>query len=59
MTINYVGHADKWDTITIDGDLKKQDAAVSYIHDGKTIAMASVFRDKLSLETESAMEKSG
>ena len=58
VTINYVGHAERWDTIKIDGDLKKQDAAVSYIHDGRTLAMASVFRDKLSLEIESAMEKS-
>jgi NADPH-dependent 2,4-dienoyl-CoA reductase/sulfur reductase-like enzyme/nitrite reductase/ring-hydroxylating ferredoxin subunit len=57
VTINYVGHAEKWDTIKVEGDLKKQDAAVSYIHDGKTLAMASVFRDLFSLETEASMER--
>jgi NADPH-dependent 2,4-dienoyl-CoA reductase/sulfur reductase-like enzyme/nitrite reductase/ring-hydroxylating ferredoxin subunit len=56
VTINYVGHADKWDTIKIDGDLKNQDAAVSYLHEGKTLATATVFRDKESLAAEKQME---
>jgi NADPH-dependent 2,4-dienoyl-CoA reductase/sulfur reductase-like enzyme/nitrite reductase/ring-hydroxylating ferredoxin subunit len=57
VTINYVGHAEKWDSIKVEGDLGKQDAAVSYIKDGKTIAMASIFRDLFSLETEASMER--
>jgi NADPH-dependent 2,4-dienoyl-CoA reductase/sulfur reductase-like enzyme len=56
VTINYVGHAEKWDTIKVEGDLKKQDAAVSYVRAGKTLAMATVFRDKDSLEIETQME---
>ena len=56
VTINYVGHAEKWDAIKIDGELDKQDAAVSYVKGGKTIAMASVFRDLFSLQTEARME---
>jgi len=58
VTINYVGHAETWDSIKVDGDLSKQDAAVSYIKGGKTLALATVFRDLFSLDTEANMERS-
>ncbi len=57
VTINYVGHAEKWDAISVDGSLEQQDAAVTYRLAGKTLAVATVFRDKASLEAEVAMER--
>jgi hypothetical protein len=30
VPINYVDHAEKWDTIDIDGDIEKRDCSVTY-----------------------------
>ena len=35
VPINYVGHAEKWDEIEIDGDIKARDCVVRYRRDGK------------------------
>jgi NADPH-dependent 2,4-dienoyl-CoA reductase/sulfur reductase-like enzyme/nitrite reductase/ring-hydroxylating ferredoxin subunit len=56
VPINYVGHAEKWDTIDIDGDVEKRECSVSYKRDGRTLAVATIFRDLESLEAESEME---
>jgi len=57
VPINYVGHAEKWDSIHIDGDLEKKDCTVTYQRDGRTLAVVTVFRDLKSLRAESEMEK--
>jgi len=57
VPINYVGHAEKWDTIDIDGDVMKRDCVVRYKLGGKTLAVASIYRDKDSLEASAEMEK--
>jgi NADPH-dependent 2,4-dienoyl-CoA reductase/sulfur reductase-like enzyme len=57
VPINYVGHAEKWDTIDIDGDVEKRDCSVSYKRDGRTLAVATISRDLESLEAESRMER--
>jgi NADPH-dependent 2,4-dienoyl-CoA reductase/sulfur reductase-like enzyme/nitrite reductase/ring-hydroxylating ferredoxin subunit len=57
VPINYVGHAEKWDTIDIDGDVEKRDCSVSYKRDGRTLAVATIFRDLESLQAESGMER--
>ena len=57
-TIAYVGHAEKWDRVKIDGTLADKDAAVAFLSDGKTLAMATVGRDRSSLEAEVAFERS-
>jgi apoptosis-inducing factor 3 len=57
VTISYVGHAAKWDAIEVAGDIAKQDCAVSYRRDGRLLALATIFRDRQSLETEAAMER--
>jgi len=57
VPINYVGHAEKWDSIHIDGDLEKKDCTVTYQGDGRTLAVVTVFRDLKSLRAESEMEK--
>jgi NADPH-dependent 2,4-dienoyl-CoA reductase/sulfur reductase-like enzyme/nitrite reductase/ring-hydroxylating ferredoxin subunit len=57
IPINYVGHAEKWDSVQIDGNLDEHDCAVTYFHRGRRVAVATVFRDRVSLEAELAMER--
>jgi hypothetical protein len=57
IPINYVGHAEKWDDIAIEGDIAGKDCVLRYRRGGKTLAVASIFRDKESLEAEIAMER--
>lgn len=57
VSINYVGHAQKWDTIEIDGDISARDCLLRYKRNGRTLAVASIFRDVESLEAELAMER--
>jgi len=56
VVINYVGHAERWDRIDIDGSLDAHDCAVHYKRGGRTLASATIFRDLASLQAEAAME---
>jgi NADPH-dependent 2,4-dienoyl-CoA reductase/sulfur reductase-like enzyme/nitrite reductase/ring-hydroxylating ferredoxin subunit len=57
VPINYVGHAEQWDEVAIDGDLKSKDCLLRFKRNGKMLAVASIFRDVESLEAELAMEQ--
>jgi NADPH-dependent 2,4-dienoyl-CoA reductase/sulfur reductase-like enzyme/nitrite reductase/ring-hydroxylating ferredoxin subunit len=57
VTVNYVGHAEQWDRIDVDGDVSKRDAAVRYMRGEKVLALATISRDQESLTQEIAMEK--
>jgi len=57
--ISYVGHAEKWDAVRIDGDPAKLDCAVRYELAGRVLAVATIGRDLESLRTEAAMESVG
>ena len=57
VPINYVGHAETWDEIQIDGDIKKKDCTLRFKHNGRVRAVASIFRDLESLQAEAAMER--
>jgi apoptosis-inducing factor 3 len=57
LPINYVGHAEKWDALEIEGDIKARDCVVRYRRDGKLLAVASIYRDVDSLKEEWAMER--
>ena len=48
--------AEAWDSATVDGDLAARDATVTYTRNGRTQAVATVFRDMSSLEAEAKME---
>jgi apoptosis-inducing factor 3 len=56
VQISYLGHAEKWDTIAIDGDIEKKDCSISYKRDGRTLAVVTISRDLESLVAESEME---
>jgi NADPH-dependent 2,4-dienoyl-CoA reductase/sulfur reductase-like enzyme/nitrite reductase/ring-hydroxylating ferredoxin subunit len=57
VPINYVGHAEKWDDIAIEGDVGKRDCVVRYRQGGRVLAVASIYRDRESLEAAAGMEK--
>ncbi|UDL90427.1 FAD-dependent oxidoreductase [Mesorhizobium sp. PAMC28654] len=58
VPINYVGHAERWDEIVVDGDIVAKDCLLRFRREGRTLAAASIFRDIESLEAELAMERS-
>jgi NADPH-dependent 2,4-dienoyl-CoA reductase/sulfur reductase-like enzyme len=57
VPINYVGHAESWDAIEVDGDIKAKDCLLRYKQKGRVLAVASIYRDVASLEAEIAMER--
>jgi len=56
LAINYVGHAERWDAIDIDGSLDARDCAVRYKLGDRILAIATISRDLESLQAEVAME---
>jgi NADPH-dependent 2,4-dienoyl-CoA reductase/sulfur reductase-like enzyme/nitrite reductase/ring-hydroxylating ferredoxin subunit len=56
ISINYVGHAEKWDSIEVDGDIENKDCTVRYRREGRTLAVVTIFRDLESLRAELDME---
>jgi NADPH-dependent 2,4-dienoyl-CoA reductase/sulfur reductase-like enzyme len=56
LTINYVGHAESWDAIDIDGSLNSRDCALTYKRGGRILAVASISRDLQSLQAERDLE---
>ncbi len=59
VSISYVGHAEKWDRIDVEGNLAKRDCTLSYVRGDKTLAIVTVGRDLESLRAEATMEKAG
>jgi NADPH-dependent 2,4-dienoyl-CoA reductase/sulfur reductase-like enzyme len=56
VAINYVGHAENWDCVEVDGSLDGRDCAVTYRRGGRVLALLTVSRDLESLRAEVAME---
>lgn len=56
VPINYVGHGERWDEIAVDGDIASRDCLLRFKRGGRTLAVASIFRDIESLEAEVEME---
>jgi NADPH-dependent 2,4-dienoyl-CoA reductase/sulfur reductase-like enzyme/nitrite reductase/ring-hydroxylating ferredoxin subunit len=54
--INYVGHAERWDRIELDGKPEDKDCAVRFVVGDETVALATIYRDRASLEFEAAIE---
>ncbi|HZT02646.1 MAG TPA: FAD-dependent oxidoreductase [Steroidobacteraceae bacterium] len=57
VSIDYVGHAASWDNIEQQGDPGARDVALRFRKGGRTLALATVFRGRESLEAELAMEQ--
>jgi hypothetical protein len=57
VQINYVGHAESWDEIAIEGDIAGRDCMLRYKRAGRVLAVASIYRDVESLRAEAAMEQ--
>jgi NADPH-dependent 2,4-dienoyl-CoA reductase/sulfur reductase-like enzyme len=57
VPINYVGHAEAWDEIAVDGDIVGRDCLLRYKRKGRVLAVASIYRDLASLQAELAMEQ--
>ena len=57
VPINYVGHAEKWDEIVIEGDIAARDCLLQYKSRGRVLAVASIYRDLACLQAELAMER--
>jgi NADPH-dependent 2,4-dienoyl-CoA reductase/sulfur reductase-like enzyme len=56
VPINYVGHAETWDELKIEGDIPAKDCVLRFNRNGRTLAVASIYRDLESLQAELAME---
>jgi hypothetical protein len=57
VPINYVGHAEAWDEIAIEGDITNKNCLLRYKRNGRVAAVASIFRDVENLKCEVMMER--
>jgi NADPH-dependent 2,4-dienoyl-CoA reductase/sulfur reductase-like enzyme/nitrite reductase/ring-hydroxylating ferredoxin subunit len=57
LSIKYIGHAERWDEVSIDGSLEALDCSVEYRRGGKALAIATIGRDRANLEAEARMER--
>jgi hypothetical protein len=58
ISIRYVGHAEEWDTVDIEGSLQARDCAFKYQLGGRTLAVATISPDLPNLQVEAEMEDS-
>jgi NADPH-dependent 2,4-dienoyl-CoA reductase/sulfur reductase-like enzyme len=58
VTISYVGHASRWDQIQLSGSLEALDCKAEFVHGGRVVAVATIGRDRESLEAEVVLERS-
>jgi apoptosis-inducing factor 3 len=56
-TINYLGHAESWDRIDIDGSALGFECSVAFRKGQRTLALATIGRDLASLQAELALEQ--
>ncbi len=56
VVINYVGHAENFDSTVVDGALRSHDCTVTYRRGERTLAVATISRDLQSLRAECALE---
>jgi apoptosis-inducing factor 3 len=57
VSIKYVGHAERWDAVHIDGSLDARDWSVTYTLGGRRLAVATVSRDRDNLAAEVQLER--
>ena len=57
LGIAYVGHAERWDTADIDGQLKARNCTITYRRAGRKLAVATIHRDLEGLRAEVEFER--
>jgi NADPH-dependent 2,4-dienoyl-CoA reductase/sulfur reductase-like enzyme/nitrite reductase/ring-hydroxylating ferredoxin subunit len=57
VPINYVGHAESFDDIAVEGSISGKDCLLKYRKDGRVLAVASIYRDLDNLKAELEMER--
>ena len=57
LGIAYVGHAEEWNEVRIDGSIEERDCSVSYFRDGRKLAVAVIHRDLEGLRAEVEFER--
>jgi NADPH-dependent 2,4-dienoyl-CoA reductase/sulfur reductase-like enzyme/nitrite reductase/ring-hydroxylating ferredoxin subunit len=57
LGIAYVGHAEEWDDARIDGSIEARDCSVTYLRDGRELAVAVIQRDLEGLRAEVEFER--
>ena len=57
VQISYVGHAERWDDVVVTGSIPAKEFSVTFRDKGRALAVATVGRDRESLEAELAMER--
>ena len=58
IPINYVGHAESWDNIAVEGNIEAKDCLLRFQRAGRTLAAVSIYRDVDSLKAEVEFGKS-
>lgn len=53
--VSYVGHAERWDAVVAETGPGENDRAFRYLAGDRLLALATIGRDRLSLETEAEM----
>jgi NADPH-dependent 2,4-dienoyl-CoA reductase/sulfur reductase-like enzyme len=59
VNLGYIGHAPKWDSIEVRGNLAAHDALIIFRQAGRPLAVVTVDRDRANLEAEAALERDG
>ncbi len=57
LSLSYVGHAEKWDSAEIDGQLDERDCTITYRSGRNILAVAAIRRDIASLRAEVELER--
>jgi len=57
VPIGYIGHAESWDDIAVEGDVTAKDCLLRYKRNGRVLAVASIYRDVPNLLAEAEMER--
>ena len=57
LSLAYVGHAERWDKAEIDGQIDGHDCTITYRIGGRTLAVATIYRDLESLRAEVGFER--
>ena len=57
FSLGYVGHAERWDTVDVEGQLAARDCTITYRRGNEKVAMAVVHRDLEGVQAEVEFEQ--